>query len=157
MYWFYPVMPSRIIQTMGKGKANTIHIVQWVHGLAFIRGGASGQAGQAMAWPLFNTVYACAEHTSVSAKCRLCPQCLVMASVNLKLVDLSTESLDENLPDVGDKPHQPLSFSFPKREFGKTIIVKRSFQSQWFIKWQWLHYDQSRDLAFCHMCVMAVK
>ena len=63
----------------------------------------------------------------------------------------------QNLPDVGDKPHQPLSFSFPKREFGKTIIVKRSFQSQWFIKWQWLHYDQSRDLAFCHTCVMAVK
>lgn len=46
---------------------------------------------------------------------------------------------------------------FPKREFGKTIIVKRSFQSQWFSKWQWLHYDESRDLAFCHTCIKAVK
>ena len=79
------------------------------------------------------------------------------ASSNLRLVDLNRESLIGNLPDVGDKPHQPLSFSFPKRDYGKSIVVKRSFQSQWFSKWQWLHYDQSRDMAFCHTCIMAVK
>ena len=78
-------------------------------------------------------------------------------STNLRLVDLSRESLIDKLPDVNDKPHQPLTFSFPKREYGRSIIVKRSFQSQWFSKWQWLHYDQSRDMAFCHTCIIAVK
>ena len=32
-------------------------------------------------------------------------------------------------PDVGSKPHQPLTnFKFPYREFGKQKIVKRAFQ-----------------------------
>ena len=61
-----------------------------------------------------------------------------------------------DLPEIGDEPHQP-NISFPKREFGKTNIVKRSFQWQWFSKWKWLHYDIERDLAFCHTCVEAVK
>lgn len=58
-------------------------------------------------------------------------------------------------PLIGEKPHQPLSFKFPKREFGKTSIVKRSFQPQWFSRWPWLHYDEERDLAFCFTCVKA--
>ena len=61
-----------------------------------------------------------------------------------------------DLPEIGDELHQP-NISFPKREFGKTNIVKRSFQWQWFSKWKWLHYDIERDLAFCHTCVEAVK
>ena len=36
-------------------------------------------------------------------------------------------------------------------------LLNVPFQSQWFSKWQWLHYDQSRDMAFCHTCIMAVK
>ena len=40
---------------------------------------------------------------------------------------------------------------------GKTKIVKRAFQAQWFGKWRWLYYDCSRDLAFCHTCVTAFK
>ena len=32
-------------------------------------------------------------------------------------------------PEIGDSPHQPIFFNFPKREFGKKVIVKRSFQS----------------------------
>ena len=51
-----------------------------------------------------------------------------------------TPSLPD-LPEIGEKPHQP-NISFPKREFGK---------------WQWLHYDTERDIAFCHTCVEAVK
>ena len=49
-----------------------------------------------------------------------------------------------------------MKFNFPKRQFG---IVNRSFQSQWFQKWRWLHYDKSRDLAYCncHICVVAIK
>ena len=60
-------------------------------------------------------------------------------------------------PSVAEKPHQPLSFKFPKREFGKKSVVKRSFQPQWFARWKWLHYDEERDLAFCFTCVKAYK
>ena len=31
-------------------------------------------------------------------------------------------------PLIGNKAHQPRKFQFPQREFGKTSIVKRSFQ-----------------------------
>ena len=27
----------------------------------------------------------------------------------------------------------------------------------WFNKWQWLHYESTTDLAFCHTCVTAIK
>ena len=40
------------------------------------------------------------------------------------------------LPSV---PHQPKSFDFPKRSFGKKVIVKRSFQASMFDR-SWLHY-----------------
>ena len=63
------------------------------------------------------------------------------------------------LPNFGahNKPNQTLHFDFPKREFGKRRSVKRVFQSRWFGKWQWLHYDYSRNLVFCHTCVTAFK
>ena len=57
-------------------------------------------------------------------------------------------------PAIGDKPHQPKSFRFPQREFGKTVVAKRSFQPQWFDRWSWLHYDEDKDLAFCFTCVV---
>ena len=25
------------------------------------------------------------------------------------------------------------------------------------MKWKWLHYDCSRDLVFCHICISALK
>ena len=66
---------------------------------------------------------------------------------------------ERQLSDFGpdNSANQPLQFDFPKREFGKTKMVKRAFQAQWFGKWRWLHYDCSRDLAFCHTCVTAFK
>ena len=57
------------------------------------------------------------------------------------------------LPDLPSKPHQPASIIFPKRSFGKTKVVQRSFQSSWFQKWPFLHYDESKDVVFCHTCV----
>ena len=60
-------------------------------------------------------------------------------------------------PLLAEKPHQPLSFKFPKHEFGEKSVVKRSFQPQWFSRWKWLHYDEERDLAFCFTCVKAYK
>ena len=48
-------------------------------------------------------------------------------------------------------------FKFPKRSFGKTKIVYRSFPVAWFNHWSWLHYDASHDKIFCHVCVTAFK
>ena len=62
-----------------------------------------------------------------------------------------------DLRDLGDKPNQPSSFTFPKRKFGETKPVYRSFQPGWFQKWPWLHYDQGEDRAFCYYCVQALK
>ena len=60
--------------------------------------------------------------------------------------------------DLGDKPNQPSAiFHFPKRRFGVTKPVYRSFQPGWFQKWPWLHYDQSEDKSFCFYCVQALK
>ena len=58
-------------------------------------------------------------------------------------------------PVIGETPHQPQSFKFPKREFGKKTIVKRSFQPQWFNRCLWLHYNEQCDAAFCFYCVKA--
>lgn len=49
-------------------------------------------------------------------------------------------------------PHQPRSLNFPSRQFGKTKVVSRSFQSKWFDKYKWLHYDEAQDAAYCYTC-----
>ena len=61
------------------------------------------------------------------------------------------------LPAIGDKAHQPMNYRFSQCEFGKSSVVKRSFQQQRFQGWPWLHYDENHNLAFCFTCVMAYK
>ena len=58
------------------------------------------------------------------------------------------------LPVILEKPHQPLALKFPKRQYGKQ---HRAFQSGWFQHWHCLHYDESKDAAFCHICVAAIE
>jgi len=55
------------------------------------------------------------------------------------------------------QPHQPKSFDFPKRSFGKKVPVMRSFQASWFDRWPWLHYIESRDVVLCFHCAEAKK
>ena len=62
-----------------------------------------------------------------------------------------------SVPNLPDLPNQPTDYNFPKREFGKSKITYRSFQGQWFKQWKWLHYDNVRDVAYCHNCVSAVN
>ena len=38
-------------------------------------------------------------------------------------------------------PHQPKSFCFPKREFGKKSVVTMNFQSSWSNRWSWLRNE----------------
>ena len=50
-----------------------------------------------------------------------------------------------------DKPHQPRSFNYPTRMFGKKNPMKRAFRGAWFEKWSWLHYNEASDVGFlCH-------
>ncbi len=64
------------------------------------------------------------------------------------------KNLLDNLPE---SPHQPLSFNFPKRKFGKKTILERSFQASWFDRWTWLHYNEAEDCVHCFLCLKAVK
>ena len=77
--------------------------------------------------------------------------------VSLMTTSSGSSSSANLYQDVGDNPNQPRRFSFPKQQYGKTKVVHRAFQPQWFEKWKWLHYDESRDLAFCHTCLIAMK
>ena len=56
-------------------------------------------------------------------------------------------------PEIGEKPNQPKNYKFPSREFGKKVVVKRSFQENWFSHFPWLHYDVHKDAAFCFICI----
>ena len=74
---------------------------------------------------------------------------LTIASSSSTSASLQTSTL------AIDKPHQPLSFPYPKRPFGKTTIVHRSFQSAWYSSWSWLHYNETNDTVLCHLCAGA--
>ncbi len=63
-----------------------------------------------------------------------------------------------SLPELPSVPHHPPDgFSFPKRPFGSKKVVMRSFQASWFKQWSFLHYDELKDVAYCHICVTAFK
>ena len=77
--------------------------------------------------------------------------------VEERRVEADNIAQPSNMPNIGSKPNQPRHFNFPKRHFGKKNVVYRSFQAAWFDRWQWLHYDCSRDVAFCFTCIKAIK
>ena len=58
------------------------------------------------------------------------------------------------MEDLGDK-NQPIDFQYPKRQFGKTKIVSRSFQCSWYKSWPWLHYMEVTDSVICYTCATA--
>lgn len=69
-----------------------------------------------------------------------------------------SSNTDFNIAEIPDIPfHPPVTFTFHKREFGKTKRVKSLCQHSWFSKWKWLHYNEDKDAVFCHVCVSALK
>ena len=68
-------------------------------------------------------------------------------------MDAATASSDRSI--LPEKPHQPRAFHFPKREYGKKSVVRRSFQTAWFDKWPCLHYREENDSVLCHTCLKA--
>ena len=68
----------------------------------------------------------------------------------------TSEKSDIN--DLPDQPYQPsLRFKFPSRSFGLSRPVKRSFQSSWFQRFPWIHYNATLDCALCFTCCKAAK
>ena len=48
------------------------------------------------------------------------------------------------------------TFHFRSDPLAKRLVY-RSFQPNGFSKWPFLHYEESSDEVFCHMCLMACK
>ena len=55
-----------------------------------------------------------------------------------------------------DKPHQPRLTSFPVVAFGSGS-KRRSFQANWFDMWPWLHWNDSLESVFCHVCIQVSR
>ena len=69
-------------------------------------------------------------------------------------------AMSSTLPDLPPQPlHPPSRFAFPKREFGKKQIFRRSCHASLFSTWPWLHYQATdpKNVVFCHLCVAALK
>ena len=60
-------------------------------------------------------------------------------------------------PEIGDQPYHPRRVSFPKVSFGRSSITVRSFQAVWFDKWKWLHWDNSTESVYSHICLRALR
>ncbi len=72
-------------------------------------------------------------------------------------VDMASKLMSALTAEVPEKPYQPKDYNFPKRAFGKKGDTSRAFQSHWFKIWTFLHYDEAKDVVFCHTCMVAAK
>ena len=52
-------------------------------------------------------------------------------------------------------PHQPKTFLFLHHSYGVKKPKQRRFKPLWFDSTPWLHYDESQDRTFCHLCMLA--
>ena len=69
----------------------------------------------------------------------------------------AASSESQILESLGECPNPSMLTSYPKRKFGKKSPVFRSFQSSWYKRWAWVHYDQAMDVAFCFTCLKAKR
>ena len=51
-------------------------------------------------------------------------------------------------------PNQTVNTHFPEKLFTNQY---RSFNPDWFKRFGWLHYDISKDAAFCFVCIKALS
>ena len=76
---------------------------------------------------------------------------------NSSIMATGSRATTMTFPELPDHPSQPTATVFPRRPFGKTKVVHRSFQSVWFNQWKWLHYDASNDRIYCFICLKAIQ
>ena len=69
---------------------------------------------------------------------------------------VSSQTGDEQIElELVEKPFQPHSGVFPKRQFGQKKLEYRSFQPSWFNNklWcDWLHWESKNNRVYCFMC-----
>lgn len=80
-----------------------------------------------------------------------------IAIARIAAVRMATSTSVSVTVDIPAKPHQPLTFQYPKRSFGVKKVVQCSFKPSWFAKWPFLHYIESKDVVFCHTCLLGFK
>ena len=71
------------------------------------------------------------------------------------LAVLSIFLIKHNAYFMPNAAYQPKSF--PQRQFGKEVIVNRSFQTTRSDRFKWLNCDTGNDSVFCFVCCQAVK
>lgn len=79
------------------------------------------------------------------------------AALKMEASSSSGASSLEEHQSLGEHPNQPMLPSFPRRLFGVKSPVFRSFQSSWYKRWPWIHYDPASDTAYCFTCLKAKK
>ena len=115
------------------------------------RGGGTGPVGPVLAGPFFMDKW---KEKKLYMRMRACLQNgeleRIAAARNLKMAEATAAPVVQTIQYC-----PPATFVFPKRAFGKKKIVNRSCQASWIKTSSWLHYDQSSDQVFCHICQKA--
>ena len=68
-------------------------------------------------------------------------------------VTIPSHSYDHNIANL-QAPAQPQNIEFPQRLFSGKL---RSFNKHRFSRFNWIHYDCSKDVAFCFVCIRALS
>ena len=64
--------------------------------------------------------------------------------------EITSVAIEENASIFHGEINQPRGIQFPQTK-------GRSFQENWFDLYNWLHYDEKKDAAFCHVCMPAME
>ena len=70
------------------------------------------------------------------------------------LTEKNLRSSQSRFTKLPVKFHPPKDFQFPKCKFGSKG-EEWSFHAEWWAKFLWVHYDVSKDVALCHVCMKA--
>ena len=68
-------------------------------------------------------------------------------------VTILSHSYDHNVANL-QTPAQPQNIEFTQRLFSEKL---QSFNKNWFSRFNWIHYDCSKDAAFCFVCIKALS
>ena len=68
-------------------------------------------------------------------------------NISAKVASVATE---ENASIFHGEINQRRDIQFPQTK-------GRSFQENWFVLYNWLHHDEEKDAAFCHVCMQATE
>ena len=64
--------------------------------------------------------------------------------------EITSVATEENASIFHGEINQPREIQFPQTK-------GRSFQENWFGLYNWLHFDEEKDAAFCHVCMQAME